>query len=99
MQREAGNKQGIAECLVGLAGLAAVAGQPERAARLFAAAEALLDAIGAPLSPADRAESQRDLAAARAQLDSAAFAAAWDAGQVMSLEWAVDQALRTEDRL
>ncbi|MEK7324349.1 MAG: hypothetical protein AAB217_03720 [Chloroflexota bacterium] len=43
------------------------------AARLFGAAEALLDAIGAPLAPADRAEWERDAAIVRAQLDEAAF--------------------------
>jgi len=81
VQKEQGNKQGIAECL---AGLAAVARPPERAARLFAATEALLDVVGVPLSPADRADWERDVAAVRAQLDPAAFASAWLEGRAMA---------------
>jgi hypothetical protein len=81
VQKEQGNKQGIAECL---AGLAAVARSPERAVRLFAATEALLDAVGVPLSPADRADWDRDLAAARAQLDGVTFASTWAEGRAMA---------------
>ena len=73
IQRESGNKQGIAECLAGFAGLAAVSGQPERSLRLFAAAQALLDATGAPLAPADRVEWERDQAVARQQVDEATY--------------------------
>ncbi len=81
--------EGIAECLFGLAGVSGEAGQPERAARLFAAAEALLDSIGAPLAPADRAAVDRDLAALRARLDPAAFVAAWAEGRAMTREQAL----------
>jgi len=95
-QREVGNKQGIAECLVGLGGLTAASGQPEWATWLFGAAEALLDLIGAPLAPADRAEYERDLAIARAQLDEAAFTAAWAQGRALSLEQAITYALRLD---
>lgn len=93
MQREAGNKQGIAECLAGLAGVAAVAGQFERGATLFGAAEALLETVGAPLAPADRAEWERDVAMMRNQFDSAGLREAWDAGRSMPLERAFHYAL------
>ncbi|HSR30876.1 MAG TPA: tetratricopeptide repeat protein, partial [Anaerolineae bacterium] len=83
LQQEYGNKQGMAESL---AGLASVAAQPECAVRLFAAVEALLDAVGAPLSPADRADLERNLAAVRAQLDQRAFAAAWTEGQALAAD-------------
>jgi hypothetical protein len=52
--------------------------------RLFAAVEALLDAVGAPLSPADRADLERNLAALRAQLNQGAFATAWTEGQALA---------------
>jgi predicted ATPase/Tfp pilus assembly protein PilF len=96
LQHEQGNKQGIVEALAGFAGLAAAVKQPERAARLFGAAEALLDAIGAPLAPADRAEWERDAATARAQLDKAAFEAAWAEGRTMTRERAIAYALATD---
>jgi tetratricopeptide (TPR) repeat protein len=83
MQQEHGNKQGMAESL---AGLASVAAQPKCAVRLFAAVEALLDFVGAPLSPADRADLERNLADVRAQLDQGAFAAAWTEGQALAAD-------------
>jgi hypothetical protein len=41
LQQELGNRQGIGECLAGLAATAATSGHPERAARIFAASVAL----------------------------------------------------------
>jgi predicted ATPase/serine/threonine protein kinase len=76
-QREQGNKQGIAECL---AGLASVAHPPERAAELFGATEALLDSVGVPLSPADRTDWERNVAALRERLGEPALNAAWAEG-------------------
>jgi hypothetical protein len=67
--------------------------QPERAARLFGAAEALHEAIGKPLPPFLRADYDRDVAAVHAQLDDATFDAAWAAGQALSLEQAIAEAL------
>ncbi len=87
LQQEHGNKQGMAESL---AGLASVADQPECAVRLFAAVEALLEAVGAPLSPADRADLERNLAAMRVQLDEGAFAAAWAEGQALAADASPD---------
>jgi non-specific serine/threonine protein kinase len=83
LQQEHGNKQGMAESL---AGLASVAAQPQCAARLFAAVEALLEAVGAPLSPADRVDLERNLAAVRDQLGQGAFAAAWTEGQALAAD-------------
>jgi len=67
--------------------------QLERAARLFGAAEALRAAAGVPLTPFDRADYDRDVAAIQAQLDNAALKAAWVEGRAMSLEQAVAYAL------
>jgi non-specific serine/threonine protein kinase len=88
-----GYRHHIVEVLERCAGLAAADGQPGRAARLFGAAEALRTAFGAPVPPADRAEHERDGAAARAALGDQPFAAAWAAGQAMTLEQAVECAL------
>jgi hypothetical protein len=55
----------------------------------------LLHATGGDFHPADRAEYDRNVAAARAHLPATAFAAAWAEGQAMSLEQAVTYALGT----
>ena len=70
--------------------------QPERAARLFGAAEGLREVMGAPLPPADRAGRDRSVAAVRSALGEEAFAAAWAEGRAMSLEAAVAFALAEE---
>jgi predicted ATPase/transcriptional regulator with XRE-family HTH domain len=83
----------IAWCLAGLGSAAALDAQPERAARLWGAAERLQQAIGCRPAPAARTTYERALATARAQLDEEAFAAAWAAGRALSLDQAIAEAL------
>lgn len=92
MQQAMGNKQGVIECLVGLAGLATVSGNPEEAVRLFAAAEESLAAIGAPLGPADIAELERDLVIAQDRLSADEFSLAWSMGTRFTMEQAIAKA-------
>jgi tetratricopeptide (TPR) repeat protein len=94
--RGVGYKEGIAQCLKGFGGVAYAAGQAVRAARLCGAAEALQEAIVTPMDPADRAHFDRTVAAARAQLDDATFAAAWAAGQSLTIEQAIAEALAND---
>ncbi|MGQ0549733.1 MAG: tetratricopeptide repeat protein [Armatimonadota bacterium] len=96
IQREIGDKRGIAYSLERFAGLAAAGGRHERAARLFGGAEALRERIGAPLSPTDRTEYDRGVAAVRAALTGAALEAAWAAGRAMAQDQAVEFALAAE---
>jgi predicted ATPase/class 3 adenylate cyclase/DNA-binding XRE family transcriptional regulator len=88
-----GDKMGMATCLDGMAGLV-VAPRPEQAASLFGAAAALRATIGVALSPDEQAAVDRDLAGARGALAASTFAAAWFAGQSMSLEQAIDSVER-----
>ena len=86
----------VVGCLRGLAGVALQQGQIARAVRLQGACAALLQMAGGPpliLPPAERAAEEAALAPARAQLDAAAWEAAWAAGQAMSLDEAVAYAL------
>jgi hypothetical protein len=53
----------------------------------------LLTAIGVQLWPSNRADFDRDVAAARGCLDEATFMAAWAQGRAMSIDRAVDCAL------
>jgi hypothetical protein len=88
-----GARLGIAE---GLEQVALVAGgqqQLARAARLLGAAEALRQTIGAPRPPVDRPIYEATLETTRLGLGTDAFAAAWAAGQALTLEQAVAEAL------
>ena len=66
---ELGNKQGIGECLAGLAATTAASGQLVQATQLFAASAALLESIGFPLAPADRLTLNQDIDALRGRLE------------------------------
>jgi predicted ATPase/DNA-binding SARP family transcriptional activator/DNA-binding CsgD family transcriptional regulator len=83
----------------GLGKVAALQGEPKRAARLWGAAEALREYMGMSLSQFDLAHSgyERDLANARSSLDESTWVAAWSEGQAMSPEQAIEYALSTED--
>jgi predicted ATPase/class 3 adenylate cyclase len=91
---ELDEKREIASCLDGLAGLALGQGQAERAARLMAVAEALRQAIGTSLPPSRRTVLDSTLEAARATLDATVFSAAWAEGRAMTIEEALDEALK-----
>jgi predicted ATPase/DNA-binding CsgD family transcriptional regulator len=88
------DKWWIAWCLEGMADVAAAQKQPERAARLFGAAAALREVIGAPRPPAFRSYHERSLAAVRDRLGEENFAAAWEEGWAMTTQQAIDYALK-----
>jgi len=96
--RDLNNTYDIKDCLVGLAGVAVEQGQPARAARLCGAIDALLESIGTVLERAEGATHDRTIAAARAQLDQATFAAMCAEGQAMPLERIIAYALAEDDR-
>jgi predicted ATPase/DNA-binding XRE family transcriptional regulator len=84
---------GVPVCLEGLAAVAEERGGPELAARLLAAAGSLRARQGAPVSAVDRPRYDALVAAVRAALEDAPFEAAWAAGQALSAEEAIDEAL------
>jgi DNA-binding NarL/FixJ family response regulator len=81
-----GFKTDIPFYLEGLAAVVAAQGELPWAARLWGTAEALREGMGAPIHPADRADYERSVAAARTQLGEQVFAATWSEGRMMSLE-------------
>lgn len=89
----------IYDDLMGSAVVDALGGRPARAARLRGAAEALREAISLSLSLWDHTPTDYEdqLAAARSQLDEAAWEAAWSEGRTMTSEQAVEYALSRED--
>ena len=90
--RDAGDRQGVARSLEGVARLAA-AGLPSRAVRLAGAAAGLRETVGAPLPPAERITLDRHLAAARAALGARAAAGAWADGRSLPPAQATAEAL------
>jgi non-specific serine/threonine protein kinase len=90
------NQRGSTYLLEGYAELALAHRLPKRAARLCGVVEALREAISSAYEfpfPEERVRHERLIAAARAQLDDAAFDAAWATGQAMTLEQAIAYAL------
>jgi hypothetical protein len=93
--RELGSGRGIAFFLETFAsGTVDEEGGAERSVRLWGAAAALRDALGGNrVYPLDREKREHELAAVRASLGEAAFAAAWGVGRAMTWEQAVACAL------
>ena len=94
--RDRGERRFLAEAIAGIAGVDVARGQPERAARLLAAAAALREQLGAPQGWG-RPVHESAAAAARAALPPEAFAAAWAAGTALPLEEAITEALQAAD--
>jgi predicted ATPase/class 3 adenylate cyclase len=88
-----GHRAAIAHQLECFAFLAIRRDAPERAARLFGAAEALREKINIVMSPMEHVEYGKEVAALRASLDEEAFTSAWAAGRAMTMEAAIDYAL------
>ena len=84
----------MAADLEGVAEVAAAQKHPLWAARLWGAAAALRETLGAPIPLIDRAAYQAAVAAARTQLCPDRFDAAWAEGRRMTLE----QVLASEEQ-
>jgi hypothetical protein len=82
MARDIGAKERIGASLDGLAEVAAIEGQVERALVLAGAAAGLRSSMGARPSPAQQELLERTLQSARQALPEEASAAAWAEGQV-----------------
>lgn len=97
--RTRGDQIGVSFSLLGLAGVASEQLRPDRAARVWGAAEALREAIGLRFSPSDRSHLNYEnrLTAARSLIGDEAFAAAWAEGRAMSLEEAFEYVLAAEE--
>jgi hypothetical protein len=86
LNRDVGDPQGIAACLVGLAAIAAATHQSARAARLLGGADALLTTVQTQLFPLDRQQFEQSAMQVRTLLSASAFDCAWTDGRRMDLE-------------
>jgi len=92
--QEKGNLRDRILCLVGPAHLFLAQDKLEHAARLFAAFQNLSESNHIDSEGGDRAEAQSMLKTLRAELEETPFASAWAEGEKMSLDEAVDFALK-----
>lgn len=91
---EMDNRRGLALALTGISGSLSAVGQPERAARLMAAADTTLGRLGAYFEPVDHPDLNSYFARLRASLGEDGFEAAWQAGRQIPLKVAVDDVLQ-----
>ncbi|HEX5847840.1 MAG TPA: LuxR C-terminal-related transcriptional regulator [Rubrobacter sp.] len=99
LSEEMGDRANAAYCLEGLAAVAASQEHPERAARLFGAAEKLLESIGVPVWTSykpDRAFYEQTIENVRSGLGPDAFEDARQMGRAMTPEHAIAYALEEE---
>jgi tetratricopeptide (TPR) repeat protein len=90
---KAGERRGVALAFTSFAQLAQTEQQPERAAQLMAAADAIRTAIGAPIQPRARRSWEQLVEEVRAALGETAFDKAWESGSRLTLEQAANLAL------
>ncbi len=93
VRHELGDRSGVAESMESLAALDAAERQLELAVRLGAAAAALRERIGAPLTPQGQVVLDQWLVPTRKMLGAEATTRAWASGRAMSGEAAVQLAL------
>ena len=87
----------MAECLIGLAGIAVTEKRFERASQLVGAVEMQVEARQDPQGSADRAELKRLTTILREELGDAEFQALAAKGRLMTIEQAVTYALEDQD--
>jgi ATP/maltotriose-dependent transcriptional regulator MalT len=91
---------GIRMSIEGLAMIAASAGEAERAARLYGAAEAYREALGTSVTPGGYRDAyEASVSAAKTALGEERFAAAWTAGRALTVEEARAEAARLASAL
>ena len=94
ISRETGEKRMIAACLAGFATIAARFGDPGEAATLFAVSSHMHETLGIGYPPKEKAKLESDLSLIHERLDIDAFQSAWSDGQTMSIEQAIEYALK-----
>lgn len=97
LSRNTGRMPSIINALEGMASLAGNLGDATRAAHLWGAAGASRQVTGIALPPGDRTLHEPYLAAARSRLGETVWEQALAEGRAMSLEKAVEYALRKEE--
>jgi predicted ATPase/class 3 adenylate cyclase len=88
-----GHRAAIAHQLESLAFIAKALGQPDRALRLFGAAEAMRQKIEIDMTTQEREEYEKEVADLKENIDENEFTSLWAEGRSMSMEEAIELAL------
>ena len=91
--QDVGNRPGVAHQLECFAMIAIVEEEPQRAAKLFGAAEAIRELTGHKRTGEEEAEEAQFMSRLRAMLPEAEFNALWAEGRAMTMEEAIELAL------
>jgi predicted ATPase/DNA-binding SARP family transcriptional activator len=94
LNQELGDERGVIASISAFAGIATAQGRLSPAAQLFGAVEALLRSKNIQLVHMDRMEYDRNVATLHAQLDPLTFEKVWKRGSSMTLEQAIEFALK-----
>jgi tetratricopeptide (TPR) repeat protein len=89
-----GHRAAVANQFECLAFIAKASEQPDRAATLLGAAEALREKINIQMTDMERVEYDREVADLKANMTENDFTAAWEKGRSMTMDEAVELALR-----
>jgi hypothetical protein len=84
-----GHRSAVAHQLECLAFIAKALEQPDKAARLLGAAEALRQKIEIDMTPPEREEHEKEVADLKANMDEKEFASLWVEGRSMTMEQAI----------
>jgi hypothetical protein len=88
-----GHRSAVAHQLECLAFIAKAIEQPDKAARLLGAAEALRQKINVEMTPPEREEYEKEVADLKANMDGKEFASLWADGRSMEMDQAIELAL------
>ena len=86
------NKAAIAGTLELFAAALTAAGEPQRAARILGATDALRTLIGSPVFPSERPDYEAAISSTRAALGDRQFETEWQMGAVMNLARTLEEA-------
>jgi predicted ATPase/class 3 adenylate cyclase len=94
--QDLGNRSALAHQLECFAFIAIAEEEPERAIKLFGAAEALREKINSPMTDYERVEYVKEVAQLRSLLNKSDFTSLWAEGRVLTMEQAIAYALADE---
>jgi tetratricopeptide (TPR) repeat protein len=89
-----GHRAAVANQLECFAFIAKIQEQPERAARLFGAAEMTREIINIPMNGMEQVEYDREVEELKTNIDKKIFASLWAEGRSMTMEQAVELAIQ-----
>ena len=92
--RDIGHRAAVAHELECIAYILSKKDSPQRAVAILGAADSLRKMIGTNPTPLEQAEYERELSALREKMDASIIARAWEEGQRLSMEEAIDFALQ-----